>query len=176
MLPPIVLGVFGGLLTAPNAVGSRPRFCTYSNKLPWSALEPPRDVVVMSPIWLNWALFPTPWTFISAMPSADGNNSRRGPLLRTLTVDIPSTETSVWCGSAPCNEKLELLSDCTPGRNENKRYGLGLPAPRKLAGSESTSPELNVLALASVSVVTTAARPAPGPRPPTSAAPSATLP
>src|SRR5260370_10195112 len=93
------------------------------------------------------------------MPSEGGNRSRRGAVLGTLTEDIWSTETSVGWGSAPCNEKLELLSDCMPGRNESKRYGLVLPAPRKLAGSESTSCELKLLEIVSVSVVTTAAEP-----------------
>ena len=62
------------------------------------------------------------------MDSAEGNASESGPLNRTLCVEMPSTETSVWKDCPPCTEKLmvgdpladgevvpEAVSDCTPG-------------------------------------------------------------
>ena len=44
-----------------------------------------------------------------------GNNWVRGPLEATLTVEMPSRETSVWEGRPPCREKLLPLSLWMPG-------------------------------------------------------------
>ena len=75
--------------------------------MPCSAFVPGRDTVVMSPSCGNSAVLLIELTLISWIDSIEGNTltpSAPMPLRRTLVVRMPSTETSVWYGSAPDSE------------------------------------------------------------------------
>src|SRR5207244_1802794 len=105
-------------------------FCQFSNRLPWYALLPLLEMVVISLTPPNSAVLLISLTRISAMPSNEGNNSAIGEPVLALDVLIPSRLIESMLGLLPATEIFPLLSICTPGCVVRVVMGLVEPAAR----------------------------------------------
>ena len=106
-------------------------FCQFSNRLPWKALVPLLEMVVISLTPPNSAVLLISLTRISAMPSNDGNSSAMGAPVLALEVLRPSRVMESIEGLLPATEILPAASVITPGCVIKVVIGLVEPPARE---------------------------------------------